>query len=218
MTVASTPTAPAARSGYTAPSGDLAVSGSEPYPWPFDGRVAASRTALLLVAVQRGLVVRCPQAEAALAVIASLSSAARGWGATVIHTRHARSPAQRRPGVLSASGEGPWELLHDPVGDIVVDAFGLDGFAGSPLAERLAGAGIDHLLVCGLGLEGPVHSTLRSANDRGLECLLVADACAPADPSLTAAALGSIEMSGGIFGAVATTSDVLAALRSKEGS
>ena len=80
------------------------------------------------------------------------------------------------------------------------------------MAEYLAGGGIDHLLVCGLGLEGPVHSTLRSANDRGLECLLVIDACAPVDGALADAAVRIIEMSGGIFGAVATSEAVLTAL------
>ncbi len=87
------------------------------------------------------------------------------------------------PGSCPAYGEAPWELLVGVGGDpdTVVDAFGVDGFSGSPLAECLAGLEVDHLLVCGLGLEGPVHSTLRSANDRGLECLLVIDACAPLD-------------------------------------
>jgi nicotinamidase-related amidase len=130
----------------------------------------------------------------------------------VVRTRHARSPAQRRPGALSPFGEPTWELLDDPGDDIVVDAFGVDGFAGSPLAERLAGAGCDHLLVCGLGLEGPVPSTLRSANDRGLECLLVIDGCAAVDPNLADPAVRIIEMSGGIFGAVATSSNVLSGL------
>lgn len=190
----------------------LAVPGSKPYPWPFDGEVLASRTALLVVAVQRGLVVPCPQAQAAVAVIGTLTSAVRSWGATVVHTRHARSPAQRRPSILSPLGDTQWELLNDPAGDAVVDAFGLDGFAGSPLAERLAGSGIDHLLVCGLGLEGPVHSTMRSANDRGLECLLVTDGCAAGDPRLADPALRIVEMSGGIFGAVATSGAVLSAL------
>jgi nicotinamidase-related amidase len=103
-------------------------------------------------------------------------------------------------------------LLDDPAGDTVVDAFGVDGFAGSPLAERLAGDGLDHLLVCGLGLEGPVHSTLRSANDRGLECLLVIDGCAAMDPNLADPAVQIVEMSGGIFGAVATSAHVLSGL------
>jgi nicotinamidase-related amidase len=53
---------------------------------------------------------------------------------------------------------------------------------------------------------------MRSANDRGLECLLVTDACASLDPSVAPAAVRMIEMSGGIFGSVAPSSDVLAAL------
>jgi len=76
----------------------------------------------------------------------------------------------------------------------------------------LRAAGATHLLVAGHGLEGPVHSTLRSANDRGYECLLVIDACSPLDPGLAGAARSMVEMSGGIFGAVGTTADVLAAL------
>ena len=57
-----------------------------------------------------------------------------------------------------------------------------------------------------------MHSTMRSANDRGYECLLVVDACAPLDPDLVPPAISMVEMSGGIFGAVGTTAPVLAAL------
>jgi biuret amidohydrolase len=191
----------------------LAVPGSQPYPWPYDGAAWADRTALLLVAVQAGVAPLCPDAGAAVAVMAAVGAAARGWGAHVVATRHAASPAQPRPGVLPPYGRAPWELLAGLTPDVVVDAFGVDGFSGSPLAECLVGLGVDHLLICGLGLEGPVHSTLRSANDRGLECLLVIDGCAPLDPRLADAGVRIIEMSGGIFGAVATGDAVLHALR-----
>ena len=194
------------------PGGGLAVPSSQPYPWPYDGAVDAARTALVLVALQAGLAPLCPGAPEALAVIAHLTAAARQWGATVVATRHAASPAQRRPSVLPAYGQPEWELLAGLEPDAVVDAYGVDGFSGSPLAERLAGLDVDHLVICGLGLEGPVHSTLRSANDRGLECLLVIDGCAPLDPSLAGAGVRIIEMSGGIFGAVATSAAVLSAL------
>ncbi len=53
---------------------------------------------------------------------------------------------------------------------------------------------------------------MRDANDRGYECLLVLDACVPIDPDLVTASVSSIEMSGGIFGAVGTSADVIAAL------
>ena len=61
----------------------------------------------------------------------------------------------------------------------------------------------------GLGAEITVDSTLRSANDRGYECLALTDACAPLDPSSAPTRCSSIDMSGGIFGAVGTTSAVL---------
>jgi len=187
----------------------LAVPTAQPYPWPYDGAAVAERSALLLVAVQAGLAPLCPSAVSAIGVMASLTAAMRQWGATVIATRHAASPAQRRPGILPAAGQPPWELLAGMAPDAVVDAFGVDGFSGSPLAECLAGLDVDHLLICGLGLEGPVHSTLRSANDRGLECLLVIDGCAPLQPDLADAGVRIIEMSGGIFGAVATSSEIV---------
>ncbi len=192
--------------------GALAVAGSQPYPWPYDGAAAAGHTALLVVAVQAGLEPVCTATAATLAMIAAVTEAARHWGAPVIATRHAASPAQHRPGILASAGDAAWELISPHYADTVIDAYGIDGFNASPLAEYLAGAGIDHLLVCGLGLEGPVHSTLRSANDRGLECLLVIDACAPVDGALADAAVRIIEMSGGIFGAVATSEAVLTAL------
>jgi nicotinamidase-related amidase len=98
------------------------------------------------------------------------------------------------------------------VGARRVDAAGIDGFHGSGLDATLRAAGATHLLLAGHGLEAPVHSTLRSANDRGYECLLVLDASSPLRPDLVPAARSMVEMSGGIFGAVGTTRDVLAAL------
>jgi nicotinamidase-related amidase len=196
--------------------GGLAVPASLPYPWPYDETAAPGRTALLVVAVQAGLEALCAATPATLALIAALTEAARRWGAPVIATRHAASPAQHRPGILAPAGDAAWELISPQYADTVIDCYGVDGFSASPLAEYLAGAGIDHLLICGLGLEGPVHSTLRSANDRGLECLLVIDGCAPLDAALADAGIRIIEMSGGIFGAVATGDAVLTAFHHLE--
>ncbi len=204
----------AAPSPAASPHPGLAVGNAQPYPWPYDGAARPEHSAVLLVAAQVGVAPLCPGADGALAVISALVGAARGWGARVVATRHAASPAQRRPGVLPAYGEPSWELLAGLTPDAVVDAFGVDGFSGSPLAECLVGRGVDHLLICGMGLEGPVHSTLRSANDRGLECLVVIDGCASLQPDLADAGVRIIEMSGGIFGAVATSESVLRALTS----
>jgi nicotinamidase-related amidase len=64
----------------------------------------------------------------------------------------------------------------------------------------------------GYGAEAAVDSTLRSANDRGYECLTLIDAVAPFDPDTGRHALSSITMSGGIFGAIATTDAFIDAL------
>jgi nicotinamidase-related amidase len=85
-------------------------------------------------------------------------------------------------------------------------------FHGSPLEDVLRSEGRTELIFAGWGLEGPVHSTLREANDRGYECLLVPDACTSTDPALAAAAASMVRHSGGIFGAFSTTDAVIAAL------
>jgi nicotinamidase-related amidase len=97
-------------------------------------------------------------------------------------------------------------------GDIVALAYGVDGFSASPLAEGLQGSHITHLIVAGFGLEGPVHSTVRTAADRGWECLVVSDACAAFEPDLAPGAFGTIEMSGGLFGVTATAQSLFSAL------
>ena len=94
-----------------------------------------------------------------------------------------------------------------------VAAAGIDALLRRPARLRCcARAARDLLLLVGLGLETTVHSTMRSANDRGYECLLVVDACAPLDPDAVPNAISMVEMSGGIFGAVGLTDPVLAAL------
>lgn len=133
----------------------------------------------------------------------------RRWGARVVWTRHARFPSSTRSSLLPAAHGPERGPAGRRPGDLVALAYGIDAFSASPLPEALSGYGVSHLLVAGFGLEGPVHSTLRSANDRGWECLMVCDACAPLDPSLAAAAVRTVEMSGGIFGATATAEQVL---------
>jgi hypothetical protein len=94
--------------------------------------------------------------------------------------------------------------------DVVVEAGGTSAFYASTLDDVLRRAGRSDLVIAGWGLEGPVHSTLRAANDRGFECLLVADASSAIDPTLIHASSEMVRFSGGIFGACASTNDVLA--------
>jgi nicotinamidase-related amidase len=96
--------------------------------------------------------------------------------------------------------------------DATVSAAALGAFHGTPLDDVLRAAGRTDLVLAGWGLEGPVHSTMREANDRGYECLLVPDACHAVEPGLVEAACSMVMHSGGIFGAYAPARDVIAAL------
>jgi len=101
--------------------------------------------------------------------------------------------------------------------DDTIASVGIDGFFGSSLDAHLRARGFERLILVGAGLETSIHSTMRSANDRGYECLLVVDACLAYDDAVTPASVSMIEMSGGIFGAVGTTAAVVDALASVTG-
>lgn len=176
----------------------VTVAATTPYPWPYDGAYDPARAALLVVGSAD-----TPEPDPAVAAVAGPFRAA---GGVVVQVTTA----------LPHQGEaGPPAALPFPV-DHDVRAAGVDGFYGSPLDTLLRSRRRDQLLLTGGWLETGVHSTMRSANDRGYECLLVLDACTAYDASLLAASRSQIEMSGGIFGAVGLSVDVLAAtLRSE---
>jgi len=146
----------------------------------------------------------------------------REYGAHVVFLRHGSrtngSPGPTYDGLSPPHRRGRREDDLAVLGvravpaDAVIDAAGLDGFFGSGLDAQLRGWGCTHLAIAGFGLEGPVHSTLRSANDRGYECLLLADACAAAGEETRTGALSMVTMSGGIFGAIGTTAQLAALL------
>jgi nicotinamidase-related amidase len=180
------------------------VAGSEPYAWPWDGHLDPARAAVVVLGWDTAWASRCVLDAATTQRIHDLAAAV-AFVVTVAHL-----PTSPRPGVGAAVAAEP---LDPPVpGALAVTAGGIDGFHAGPLDGILRAAGRDQLLLCGHGLEGPVHSTMRSANDRGHECLLVLDACAPSDPALVAASRSMVLMSGGIFGAVGATEATLAAL------
>lgn len=169
------------------------VAGTQPYPWPYDGRLSGDRLALIVAG--GGWRERVVSPATAEEMIERLTAAVLRAGGAVIHLAHGPPPG--------AGLVGP--RLRVP---------GLDGFYSSALDLVLRSQGRDQLLLTGYGLEAAVHSTLRGATDRGYECLLVTDACACIDPTLAPAALSIICMSGGIFGAVGRAREVVAALES----
>ncbi|MGQ0431206.1 MAG: isochorismatase family protein [Microthrixaceae bacterium] len=171
------------------------VEGSAPYPWPYDGRLDGAHLALVLAGWDEQWSGRAFDSVAVGGRCVGLAAAVSGFGGLVIGIAHRGHVSLAVPGLGSS-------LASD----------GIDAFHGGPLDDVLRRGRRTHLLIAGLGLEGPVHSTLRSANDRGYECLLVADAAAALTPTLADAACKTVTMSGGIFGAVGTTAAVLAAI------
>src|SRR5438552_14591002 len=85
-------------------------------------------------------------------------------------------------------------------------------FAHTDLDLLLRNRGVKNLIICGLTTDVCVFSTLKSAIDRGYDCLLVRDACAAASEDLHEMVVKSIQMEGGIAGAVAACEDVVSAV------
>ncbi|GAA2729326.1 cysteine hydrolase family protein [Cellulomonas aerilata] len=178
------------------------VAGSTPYPWPFDGRFDEAGTALLLV----GPTDPAAQDAGTHAVVSAMVAAATAAGVPVISVATAAPEGTRRRGAGPASDA----RSRDRPGHHLT-ARGVDAFYGSDLELVLTGHRARRLVLAGSALELSVHSTMRSANDRGFECLLVLDACTALDPALTPSSRSMVEASGGIFGAVGQAADVVAA-------
>jgi nicotinamidase-related amidase len=103
------------------------------------------------------------------------------------------------------------ELAPRP-GDLVLSKPGKGAFYATPLGDILRLKGITHLLFGGVTTEVCVQTTMREANDRGYECLMVEDATESYFPEFKAATLAMVRAQGGIVGWTATTDQVLSAL------
>jgi hypothetical protein len=181
------------------------VAETTPYAWPWNGVLDATRTAVLIVDAPGTGAIDDGGVRNAEVVVATLQRS--GGVAIRVLTRRGSST---RPFGDEASGfvaEGAGEIRTD----LTLTSQGVDGFFGSALESVLRRAGIERLLLVGAWLETSVHSTMRTANDMGFECLLVVDACIPGDAELVANSVSMIEMSGGIFGAVGATARVVEA-------
>ena len=166
---------------------------------------------------------------------ARLLAAWRAAGLLVIHTREGHRPdladlstAKRiRGGGATTIGDlGPMGRIlvrgepgHDIIpelspapGEPIIDKPGKGAFYATDLQSILQHRGIAQLVVTGVTTEVCVNTTIREANDRGYDCLAVADCCASYFPAFHAAGLEMIKAQGGIFGWVANAEDVIAAL------
>ncbi len=193
---------------------------TDPYPWPFDhdreARLTAERIAVVVCGWQhhwRSTLDPGADVDSAVTAITGLVDQLRSLGAGVIWVRNgSSSPTRpsRRPAGLPVVASAKWELLAgQQPDDVIIDTPGLDAFVSGWMNLELVGGGRDRLVMCGLGTEGPVSSTTRSANDRGYECLTAVDAVVHHDSATGAAMLSSICMSGGIFGAIGSASELI---------
>jgi Isochorismatase family len=177
----------------------MTVDRTTPYAWPYHDALCGERLALVIAGADADWASRVQRSHEHLLFLRGLANEIAVLGGLVVRVGH--------PGRL----RDPAPLL-DLRAQVDVRAGGIDGFYASALDSVLRGARRSLLVFAGFGLEGPVHSTLRSANDRGYECLTLRDGCAVLDPECEHASYSSIEMSGGIFGAVGDSAALLHAL------
>ena len=208
---------------------------AKPFTFDFDRK----NTALIIIDMQRDFCMEGGFGEALgndvtptksiIPTVKKVLDKAREEGMFIIHTREGHRPdlsdcppAKKRRS--SAIGEdGPMgkilvrgEYGHDIVeeltplkGEVVLDKPGKGAFYQTDLNLILKNNNIDSLVVCGVTTHVCVHTTIREANDRGFECLMLEDGTATFDPRDQEAAIRMINQQGGIFGWTTTSNEFL---------
>ncbi len=164
---------------------------------------------------------------------------ARAAGLSVVHTREGHLPdlsdcppsklRRGRPscrigdpgpnGRILIRGERGHDIVDElaPIaGEPVIDKPGKGAFYATELDDVLRARGIRSLVVTGVTTEVCVHTTVREANDRGYDCLVLSDCVGSYFPEFQRVGLEMISAQGGIFGWVSTSEDFLTALRSRD--
>lgn len=173
------------------------------------------------------------------AIVPACQAVLQAWrqaGGLVVHTREAHRPdlsdcppAKRDRGhpTLRIGDAGPMgrilvagepgnqiiEALAPQPGEIVLDKPGKGAFYATPLHEQLQRAGVTHLVFMGVTTEVCVQTSMREANDRGYDCLVLEDCTESYFPAFKAATLAMLRAQGGIIGWTGHSSALLNALR-----
>jgi biuret amidohydrolase len=202
---------------------------ADPYPWPYDGSLAPDNTALIVIDMQTdfcgigGYVDKMGYdlslTRAPIEPIRRVLAAMRGKGFAVLHTREGHRPdlsdlpanklwrSQRMGAGIGDPGPcGRILVRGEPGWEIIPDLAPLPG----ELILRLRG--LRNIVLAGITTDVCVHTTMREANDRGFECLVLQDCCGATDRGNHEHAIKMIKMQGGVFGSVSDSRTFIEAI------